>query len=182
MTGDFNGDGADDLVAFTRGPFSGASSGDVFVSLSDGDYFYTAAKWHDAFAFNSEVPKVGDFNGDGKDDIASFMRGPFGSASSGDVFVALSNGSLFGYGYKCHEAFSFVVEVPEIGDLDGDGRDDAFTFARGGMGKVFVALSEGYQFGYGALRKTGFCLGDDLCAVGDVSGEGLDDVIAFKRR
>ncbi|MGL4554520.1 MAG: FG-GAP repeat protein, partial [Gemmataceae bacterium] len=43
-------------------------------------------KWHDNFSFYNEVPLAGDFNGDGKTDLATFTRG-----GTGDVFVALSN-------------------------------------------------------------------------------------------
>ncbi|WP_261568478.1 FG-GAP repeat domain-containing protein, partial [Frankia gtarii] len=104
LVGDFNGDGKDDIATFTRGP-----AADVFVALSNGSGFVgTGVKWHDHFAVGNEVPLVGDFNGDGKDDIATFTRG-----SAADVFVALSNGSRFvGTGVKWHDHFGVGNEVP----------------------------------------------------------------------
>lgn len=54
-------------------------------------------------------PAVGDFNGDGLDDVATFTRG-----TSGDVYAVLSGGSRFvGTGGKRHDWFGngdeFVV-------------------------------------------------------------------------
>jgi hypothetical protein len=53
--GDFNGDGKDDIVTFTRGP-----AADVYVALSTGHSFVgTGVKWHDFFAVGSEIPRSG---------------------------------------------------------------------------------------------------------------------------
>src|SRR5262245_25370050 len=135
LTGDFNGDGKTDVATFTRGV-----TGDVYVALSTGSGFSgTGVKWHDFFCINSEVPLVGDFNGDGMDDIATFTRG-----STGDVYVALSTGSGFvGTGWKWHNWFCINSEIPQVGDFDGDGDDDLATFTRGSTGDVYVALSNG---------------------------------------
>jgi hypothetical protein len=51
--GDFNGDGRIDAVSFTR-----ESTGDVFVSQSDGSRFVESGwKWHDHFALGTEWPR-----------------------------------------------------------------------------------------------------------------------------
>ncbi len=69
--GDFNGDGKDDLVTFTRG-----TAADAWVLLSTGSGFVSpAVKWQDYFAAGSEFPGVGDFNGDGRDDVVTFTDG-----------------------------------------------------------------------------------------------------------
>src|SRR5262245_36908855 len=133
LTGDFNGDGKADVATFPRG-----RDGDVSVALSTGSGFVgTGWKWHDNFSFGNEIPLVGDFNGDGKDDIATFTRG-----STGDVYVALSTGSGFvGTGWKWHDSFCYGTEVPLVGDFDGDGKADIAAFTRGSTGDVFVALA-----------------------------------------
>ncbi len=43
--------------------------------------FSYQGKWQDTFATVSETPLVGDFNGDGKDDLVGFTR-----TASGDVY------------------------------------------------------------------------------------------------
>ena len=176
--GDFNCDGRDDIVRFTRG-----SKADVFVNLSDGKRFGLSDRWHESFAAGNEVPMVGDFNGDGCDDIATFTRG-----SGGDVFVALSNGHTFvGSGIRWHDSFTFDDEVPVVGDFNGDGRDDIATFTLTHVGattkRVFVALSDGKRFtGSGVLWSVfGLYLSKYVPAVGDFNGDGRDDIATFTR-
>ncbi|SEC21022.1 Repeat domain-containing protein [Amycolatopsis tolypomycina] len=170
--GDFNGDGKDDIAVFVRG-----STADVFVALSDGTKFGTSAKWHDYFAPNDEVPAVGDFNGDGKDDIATFTRG-----TTGDVYVALSDGTRFvGNELKWHDYFGIAAEVPTVGDFNGDGKDDIVVFVRGTAGDVYVALSDGTKFGTSALWHEFFGINGEIPAVGDFDGDGKADLGLFVR-
>jgi len=173
LTGDFNGDGRDDVVVFTRG-----GAADVYVALSNGSAFIGAGvKWHDAFAFGSEIPMVGDFNGDGRDDIATFTRG-----NTADVFVALSNGSSFvGNGVRWHDLFAPAWRIPMVGDFNGDGRDDIASFTRGAAADVHVALSTGSAFGAAALWHDFFAVNSEVPLVGDFSGDGRDDIATFTR-
>ena len=46
----------------------------VWVALSDGTKFMTSSVWHKFFSLKGEIPMVGDFNGDGKDDIVTFTQ------------------------------------------------------------------------------------------------------------
>ncbi len=101
--GDFNGDGKSDIVLFKRGTGTVAGVGDVVVSLSSGAGFGGGALWNDFFCIGDEVPLVGDFNGDGKDDIATLIRGggnPAAGVKDGDVIVSLSTGAGFAGGVK----------------------------------------------------------------------------------
>ncbi|WP_082373897.1 FG-GAP-like repeat-containing protein [Nocardia sp. NRRL S-836] len=174
LTGDFNGDGKDDIATFTRG-----DAADVYVALSTGSAFNgNGVKWHDHFAVGSETPLVGDFNGDGKDDIATFTRG-----DTGDVYVALSTGSGFsGDGVKWHDYFSIGNEVPLVGDFNGDGKDDIVTFTRGDTGDAYVALSTGSAFeGTSVKWHDHFGIGGEVLGTGDFNGDGKDDVVTFAR-
>ncbi|WP_245848197.1 glucosaminidase domain-containing protein [Lentzea kentuckyensis] len=174
LTGDFNGDGKDDLATFTRG-----DTGDVYVALSTGSGFSgDGVRWHDFFSLYGELPLVGDFNGDGKDDIATFTRG-----DAADVYVALSTGSGFtGTSVKWHDHFAVGSEVPAVGDFNGDGKDDIATFTRGDTGDVYVALSTGSSFsGDGVKWHDFFSIGGELPAVGDFNGDGKDDIATFTR-
>ncbi|MCG5471697.1 VCBS repeat-containing protein [Micromonospora sp. LAH09] len=171
LSGDFNGDGRDDIVAFTHG-----SLADVYVAPSNGSSFAGATKWHDWFAPNAEVAAVGDVNGDGRDDIVAFTHD-----TSGDVYVALSTGTGFGPGLKWHEYFSIAGEYPALGDVNGDGRDDIITFTQGPVAAsdVIVALSSGTAFGAAQTWHDVFAVGTELPRVGDINGDGRDDIVTF---
>jgi hypothetical protein len=169
--GDFNGDGKDDIIAFTRG-----SRDDVLVSLSTGAGFTGAAVWHDFFAIDGEVPAIGDFNGDGKDDIVTFTRG-----TAADVIVSLSNGSGFVGAAKWHDFFAAGTELPVVADFNGDGKDDIATFTRGSRADVIVSLSTGTGFGPPMLWHDFFAIDVELPGAGDFDGDGKADAIVFTR-
>jgi V8-like Glu-specific endopeptidase len=171
LSGDFNGDGKADVATFSRG-----STGDVYVALSDGTKFNgNGLMWQDYFAANTETPAVGDFNGDGKDDIATFTLG-----TSGDVYVALSDGTKFGASALWHGDFGFGAEQPNVGDFNGDGKDDIAVFTRGTGGDVYVALSDGTKFvGNGVKWHDNFAFNNEVPAIGDFNGDGKDDIATF---
>lgn len=170
--GDVNGDGYDDLVTFTRG-----STCDVYVALSHGFGFDSQLKWHDMFGCWNEIPATGDFNGDGRDDIAAF-----GPNFPGPVYVATSTGSGFvGTGVKWHNGFSFQSTVPAVGDFNADGRDDIIFFTRGDNCDVFVSTSTGSSFGTATKWHEMFSCGNEIPGVGDFNADGRDDVVTYTR-
>ncbi|WP_170324040.1 FG-GAP repeat domain-containing protein [Cryptosporangium phraense] len=123
------------------------------------------------------VGRAGDYDGDGRDDVASFTRG-----RAGDVYVARSTGTRFaGIGDLWSSSFAFWSQVPLAGDFDGDGKSDVAAFARGDLPSVAVALSTGRSFGPSRAWLTSFAPGSAIPAVGDVNGDGKDDVLAFAR-
>ncbi|MCK9929008.1 VCBS repeat-containing protein [Frankia sp. Mgl5] len=169
-SGDFNGDGLDDLITFTRGP-----EADVWVALNGGGGFGPAEKWHDYFAVGTEEPLVGDFNGDGRDDIVTFTCG------SG-IWVALNirlprlrpEVRTFGVAERWSDSLGCSNYV--VGDFNGDGRDDIADFGSFGGG-TFVALSTGAGFG-AAVKWNTYVPGAPIEA-GDVDGDGMDDLVGF---
>ena len=72
--------------------------GDVYVALSDGTGFVDQAacpnstKWHDWFAIQpDEQVRIGDLDGDGKDDFFTFLPPPLAQC-----YTVLSQGTAMG--------------------------------------------------------------------------------------
>ena len=172
--GDFDGDGRTDIVTFTRQ--NPNAIGDVYVALSDGARFGENRKWHDWFAISTdEQVVIGDYDGDGKDDIATWL-----GTSTRQVYVALSTGS--GMSTESVWLDSIGTRPSDVllsGDANGDGRADLISFARQ-QGRVYVALSEGRKFAAPTVWHGFFAVSTyERPRVADVTGDGRADIVTF---
>ncbi|MCY1004687.1 trypsin-like serine protease [Nannocystis pusilla] len=169
--GDVNGDGRDDIVTFTHGD-SGAGPLDVYVALSNGSSFGAGQLWHDWWAHRGHTGAVGDFNGDGRDDIWAF--------SESQVWVALSRGYDFnGGGYASSVGTADSDDIGRVADVNGDGRDDAVLFSADGTGDVHVMLSTGSGFGAKTKWHEYFAPEGETPMLADVNADGRADLITF---
>jgi hypothetical protein len=166
---DVNGDGKDDIVGF-------GFNGDWFVGISNGtDTFATGPSWaHWSSPSSWDQLFLGDFNGDGKADIAGF-------GNNGAWFVGLSNGTnAFATGaawaqWSAGPSWSQLF----VGDFNGDGKADIAGF--GNNGAWFVGLSNGTNaFATGAAwAQWSHSSAWSQLFVGDVDGDGKADIIGF---
>lgn len=179
-TKDFNGDGKADLLARKPGGtlwfYPGNGAGAYGASQRIGDFGWDT--------FNALVG-VGDFNGDGKADLAA--RGKDGTlwlypgtgrvdATSKGYSAAIKIGN---FGWNVFNALT------GIGDFNGDGKND--ILARQGDGSLWLyagtgrvdATNTGYQ---GAIRvgEFGWEIFDRLIGPGDVNADGRNDLLARK--
>jgi FG-GAP-like repeat len=191
--GDLNGDGKDDIISFVGNSQSGSAYGDVYAALSTGTSFGTTYKRHDYFCTlnSTAVCDVGDFNGDGRADIVAFYRNASGSLR-GDVYVALSNGSIYGPSSKWHDFFCINEETCAVGNVAGsssDNRDDIIAFVHRDSGsggtnsRVLTAQSTGSSFSsFVAVQLSGFCFfKGSMCMAGNFNGSGKEDLVSFVR-
>jgi hypothetical protein len=165
---DFNGDGKPDLVL-------GNDSG-LLVLPGHGDGTFGAAVTLNVPGFFSESPTfteaifAGDFNGDGKLDLAV--------GTTNGLNVLLGNGDGTFQAPVAYDASASLFGLA-MGDFDGDGRPD-FALLHYGSGsaspQVTLLLGNGDgTFRTGATFSTGLESVTSL-AVGDFNGDGKRDL------
>ncbi|MBN1331691.1 S8 family serine peptidase [Candidatus Dojkabacteria bacterium] len=181
-TGDVNGDGLQDIVGF--------GIDDIYVALSNADGFDEPQIWHSTnytlndwgWSVSMHPRMLADVNGDGKDDIVGF--------GGGGVYVSLSDGARFLEGSMWSASFVYNLgwrvekHIRVMGDVNGDGKDDIVGF---GDDDIFVALSTGSSFGGSQIwRSDDFTYNDwgwrveaNPRTLGDINGDGKDDIVGF---
>jgi hypothetical protein len=117
VVGDFNGDGNPDL-ALTTG-VAGSNSSDLSILLGNGDStFRPLVKYPDGV--NASQLVVGDFNGDGKPDLANTNN----TDDNVSVFLGQGDGRFQSrVTYGTGRAPRFLV----VADFNGDGKQDLAT-------------------------------------------------------
>jgi hypothetical protein len=183
-TGDFNSDGYADLAVGTphEGTTAGANTGSVTIlwgsksGLSGGTVL--AAPTADKPKYFGQHLAAGDFDGDGRDDLAvgagnhngvSLYRGGTGKGST------LSGRTGFAPGVLVPSAGILSLAA---GDVDGDGTDDLVVGGTGVNGtaadRQLVYLSPGGS----AKKYVGDAAPGYATAVGDIDGDGYDDIVS----
>jgi hypothetical protein len=125
-----------------------------------------------------ETPLVGDFDGDGRDDIATLTHGSRVSA-----YVSRSTGSRFGDSRLWHSNIGHDGTIARVGDFDADGRDDLWVFD---ASHVWILRSLGDRFADNAYSRSlvrsdgtgrwGFPVVGNFDGDG-LNGRGTDDVV-----
>ena len=165
--GDFNGDGKLDLAVVNGGNDTGVSSVSILLGNGNGT-FHAAGKY--PVSFGNSIA-VGDFNRDGKLDLAVASFGD----SSASVFLGNGDGTFqTAVDYSADNASTSVA----VGDFNGDGKLDlavANIVSNSGLGDVSVLLGNGDgtfkpAVNYGAGSNP------SAVAVGDFNGDGKLDL------
>jgi hypothetical protein len=173
-SGDFNGDGLDDLylTATEAAVGANANSGHGYVVFGDdslgGTLIASALDGSNGFRVQlassntnaAAMRSAGDVNGDGFDDL---LYASFSTGLAGEAFVVFGSSAAWpatfdvstldgSNGFRVESDLAGAVslhQVSGVGDMNGDGFDDfaiADVFAQGVLGRISVFYGSGNGF------------------------------------
>lgn len=120
-----------------------------------------------SFGVTTDTPLVGDWNGDGYDDIGVWRNG---------IFYLDANGNGIWDGPSIDRKFVFgnPTDTPIVGDWNQDGKDEIGVWR---LSKFYLDLNGNNQWD-GAATDSVFSFGSasDKPIIGDWNGDGIDDV------
>lgn len=178
---DINGDGADDAITINAGYNWYCQESGVGTGLGGG-----ALQGAVSYGLAADQPIVGDFNGDGNDDIGVYRT----ADGSGWIFPNFTSASgvmgaggagpmgQIGGGANAIAGNDSLL----IGDLNGDGFDDAVMVRQDGAGLIdwYGLINDGT--GYLDFSNPGTTIvswgtdGAHTPMLADFNGDGMDDI------
>ncbi|WP_411101036.1 FG-GAP-like repeat-containing protein [Streptomyces sp. x-45] len=187
VTGDFNGDGIGDVAAF-YGYDTGQVSLRTWLGNEDGQFSDPITSWSTKpgnWTFEHIYAQAGDFNGDGRDDIAAWYAYGDGSDKL-YTFTANTRGGFNTPFSSVYRAEGWTAQRMKFatGDYDGDGRDDlgALYGYTDGRVKLITFLTKptgGFNEPLHGWESTGWTFANASIYSGDFNGDGRDDIASW---
>jgi MYXO-CTERM domain-containing protein len=182
--GDVNGDGVDDLGLLEPkyGVYGTKALGQVTVHLgaSGGPSTTADASYQgDPSVGIGELAGVGDVDGDGYDDLGIGMDGIFAGVLTGAASLSLT----LDHEWEAEDWYDDLGDSLAGGDFDGDGFGDlVYALQDGDLGVSFGGSAGIGQTPDELLAAADFgvsSLTEDLFGLGDLDGDGYDDLLVF---
>lgn len=156
LPGDYDGDKIDDIAGFYT------DSTSAYFQLKFANKPWTTIK----FGKNTDIPVVGDYDGNGTTDIAVYRPKIANVSGTGKWYIR--GQTEFSYGNN-------PTDIPVPADYNGDGKTDAAVYrpstGDGTGGKWFVRGTPDYT----TIGKPG-----DVPVPGDYDGNGTTDIAVFR--
>jgi hypothetical protein len=164
VSGDYDGDGKSDLALWVASPSSNTAYWDLHTAAG-------AAITGNGFSWGlpGDIPVPGDYNGDGKTDLATWRP------STGGWYIRTNTGAtVAGTG----TIFGQAGDIPVPGDYNGDGKTD-FAVFRPSTGQWLIETTAGVAITDFA-STTGYGHAGDIPVPGDYNGDGVSDIAIYR--
>ncbi len=160
VSGDFNGDGLNDVAGW-------ATDGNLYLGLGQSNGSLLVSLWNGWASNDATEVFVGDFNGDGLDDLVARDLAGFWwvAQSQGNTFTTQTWGKW--------NANSNWKDI-KVGDFNNDGRDD--IVGRAQSGQLTVGLSNGTAFSSSKWGQWSKSVTWQDVSIGDFNGDGRADI------
>ena len=184
--GDFNGDGRSDVLVHAGNSIQIFRSNGAQLDHISSAVERVPGSWQ--FQANDQF-FIGDFNGDGKDEVVVFNGTDWNipylglladDGHNGLRLIARYDGDIPGWGGLARNDKFYV------GDFTGDGKKDLFVFNGDDWSMSYVAMIKSTGTGFQVVRRFdgdipgwGGLARHDRLFVGDYSGNGRDDLYIF---
>ncbi|HLM60238.1 MAG TPA: FG-GAP-like repeat-containing protein, partial [Pyrinomonadaceae bacterium] len=163
---DYDGDGKTDVAVF-RDTVPGAGNFAYFYILNSSDNSFRAEQ----FGATGDVPMAGDWDGDGKVDLAVYRNS---AVQGGQNYLYYRPTAQPNIDYVTIGFGVAGFDKPVLGDFDGDGRLDPAIF-RPSSSTWSLYLSSRNQ-----VIQTTFGLSTDIPVPADYDGDGITNIAVFR--
>ncbi len=185
--GDVNGDGFQDVIVWRRNYFDYEPFIYLFYGTEDG--FSPIIAWSFLLTTNTDivVDITGDYNNDGYEDILLGCHDKSASCFYGSAAGPNISPDWIKLTELIQVDSQFGTDLTNAGDVNNDGYDDALVSARlydnGQENEGMIFLYKGTPAGLSTTATwnkegniAGLALGSDVSGLGDINGDGYDDV------
>jgi hypothetical protein len=186
---DLRSNGHNDAIA-ASGSSSGGGTVDVALGNGDGTLgnqsSYAIGGYPGNFTFGTSGIVTGDFNGDGKPDVAAGFQTPASGSGNGGVSVLLGNGDGTLRPAVNYPVGNFSVLAMATGDFSGDGKLDiaaaaggaSFNYFTSGALQILLGNGDGTFKNAPPIQVGSPAATPVSLAAADVNGDGKLDLVA----